>query len=131
MFKRFFRGTILPLIIIGSMLGQNALSYADADLQFAKYLQFVKWSGDFRLRYDNEHFRNPSTTFDRPRFRNRLRLGMDFGLPGKLTIKTRLASGVGEQTSTNQTFGSLGTEKGIFVDRAYLDWRPIDQIGIM
>ncbi len=113
------------------MTGLVNQSFADADLQFAKYVQFVKWSGDYRLRFDNEHFRNPSTTMDRGRFRMRLRLGTDIGLPGKLTIKTRLASGVGEQTSTNQTFGSLGTQKGIFIDRAYLEWKPKDWATLM
>ncbi len=103
---------------------------ADADLQFAKYLESVKWSGDYRLRYDSEHFRNPSTTHDRPRFRMRLRLATDFGFPGRFTIKTRLASGVGEQTSTNQTFGSLNTQKGIYIDRAYAEWKPKDFVTL-
>src|SRR5690349_3012866 len=91
------RGIGFAALITLCTAGLLTQSYADTDLQFAKYLQFVKWSGDYRLRYDDEHFRHPSTTADRERFRMRLRLGTDFGLPGKLTIKTRLATGAGEQ----------------------------------
>ncbi len=120
------RGIGFAALLTACMAGLVNQSFADTDLQFAKYLQFVKWSGDYRLRYDNQHFRSPSTTADRGRFRMRLRLATDFGLPGRLTLKTRLASGVGEQTSTNQTFGSLSDQKGIWIDRAYLEWKPKD-----
>jgi hypothetical protein len=127
MFQRIRRGkSFLAALLVVCLLGIQTKASADADLQFAKYLQFVKWSGDYRLRYDNEHFRHPSATFDRPRFRMRLRIATDFGFPGNLTLKTRLASGVGEQTSTNQTFGSLGDQKGIWIDRAYLEWKAKD-----
>jgi hypothetical protein len=131
MFLKKLGGQALRLAFVGSLvLGIANKALADTDLQFAKYLQSVKWSGDMRLRFDNEHFRDPSTTPDRERFRMRLRIATDFGFPGKLTLKTRLASGVGEQTSTNQTFGSLGTQKGIFIDRAYLEWKAKDWLTL-
>jgi hypothetical protein len=129
----------LSALIASALSASGAKSWADTDFQFAKYLQSVKFSGDYRLRFDEEHFRTPSPSGvnagdkgapDRDRFRMRLRLALNLALPAKFTLKTRLATGQGEQTSTNQTFGSLDTEKGIWVDRAYLEWAPKDGIKV-
>jgi hypothetical protein len=127
------------MLLAAGFFVSGTKSWADTDFQFAKYLQSVKFSGDYRLRYDDEHFRAPSPSGvnagdkgapDRGRFRMRLRLGLDLTLPAKFTLKTRLATGQGEQTSTNQTFGALDSQKGIFVDRAYLEWAPKDGIKV-
>src|SRR5690242_18051196 len=127
MFLRKLKGRIfLCALFLTGALGLKQAS-ADPDLKFASYLKEVKWSGDYRLRFDNEHFREGTAnvvagnkaTEDRGRFRMRLRLGTDFTLPDGFVVKTRLDSGTGEQVSPNQTFSNLDSEKAIWIGRAY------------
>ncbi len=114
-------GTILCAALITGMGLFQGRAYAEPEIQLAKYLQSVKIGGDYRLRFDNEHYKK-TTTADRARFRMRLRLNTDFYLPNDVAVKTTFASGTGEATSTNQTFGNLNSQKALWVDKAYLEW---------
>lgn len=88
--------------------------------RFANWVDLMTFSGDFRLR-DESFWRNAPTETDRHRDRFRLRVGADLKVED-LTVGIRLASGTGEQVSTNQSFDSLSSEKGLWIDRAYLRW---------
>ncbi|MBI5200068.1 MAG: putative porin, partial [Elusimicrobia bacterium] len=61
---------------------------------------------------------------DRSRIRYRLRTGIEMELPDDITAVVRLGAGTGEQFSNNQTFANLSSQKGIFVDQAYMRWLP-------
>src|SRR3990172_4114336 len=87
--------------------------------KFAAWVDRVMFSGDLRLR-DEVFWRDPAS--DRHRARFRLRLASDLKIQN-LTVGIRLASGTGEQISTNQSFDDLASEKGIWIDRAYLRWQ--------
>lgn len=89
--------------------------------RFATWVDRITFSGDFRLR-DESFWRNAPTETDRHRDRFRLRVGADLKVEA-LTVGIRLASGTGEQVSTNQSFDNLSSEKGLWIDRAYLRWQ--------
>jgi hypothetical protein len=101
----------------------------------AKWIDQIKFSGDLRIR-DEEFFDNCDNNangctgtngglnngVDRNRARFRLRLGAEVKI-SDLTVGFRIASGTGEQVSTNQTFQSLFSGKQLWIDRAYLSWQ--------
>jgi hypothetical protein len=102
---------------------------ADTDLQFNKWVETVKISGDMRLRH--ETFDKKTTgQVDRTRERFRLRVNVDLGLQNRFTVRTTLASGTGEQVSTNQSFDNLSSQKPIWIDKVYLVWQPLDIIRL-
>lgn len=81
--------------------------------------------GDFRLRQES-FFNDPGV--DRHRQRFRLRVKSDVNL-SPVTIGMRVASGTGEQVSTNQSFDNLASQKSIWIDRAYLGYKRGDWFG--
>ncbi|MBI4422567.1 MAG: putative porin [Elusimicrobia bacterium] len=106
---------------------------ADANdlMRFASHLQQVRLKGDLRLRHESIIRKGPAgaavapnNASDRGRARYRLRVGVEFELPEDVVAAVRLGAGGGEQTSNNQTFDNLGSQKGIFVDEAYARWSP-------
>jgi hypothetical protein len=80
----------------------------------------LTFSGDFRVRQENFWKRNGND--DRSRQRFRLRLGTDLKLD-TLTVGIRLASGTGEQVSTNKSFDNLSSQTALYIDRAFLKWQ--------
>jgi hypothetical protein len=75
-------------------------------------------SGDIRLRHES-FYRN--TADDRHRERFRLRIAPELKV-GDLTVGIRLASGTGEQVSTNKSFDNLSSQTALYIDRAFLKW---------
>lgn len=88
--------------------------------KFSSLIDRITFSNDFRLRH--ESFFQDSGAADRHRQRFRLRLGADVKLD-TITVGIRLASGTGEQVSTNQSFDNLSSQKALWIDRAYLRWQ--------
>ena len=89
----------------------------------ANLIESLSLKGDLRLRHESIARRSAGRP-SRQRQRFRLRLAGEIGLPEYLSVGLRLASGAGEQVSSNQSFDNLGSQKGIFIDRAYLQWKP-------
>ena len=121
----FKREILASALFILGFAGYSATANADTELSFNKWVETVKITGDYRLRNDMFDKKTPGQV-DRNRERFRLRLNLDFGLADHFAIKTTLASGTGEQVSTNQSFDNLSSQKGIWIDRAYLVWQPIE-----
>jgi len=93
-----------------------------ADVQetkLSKWIDRITLSGDLRLRHES-FWKDPAN--DRHRQRFRLRVGPEIKIQD-FTVGIRLASGTGEQVSTNQSFDNLGGQKAIWIDRAYLKWQ--------
>lgn len=80
----------------------------------------ITFSGDMRLR--QESFWRSEGLDDVHRQRFRLRLGADLKLD-TITVGIRLASGTGDQVSTNQSFDNLSSQKPLWIDRAYIRWQ--------
>jgi len=102
------------------------------------WLDNLNFSGDFRLRYQNDCAEDINDT-RRRKNRHRARFRLRFGfiktwLDDQLTVGFRLASGErassavfeggGTPTSTNRTFTGLFGRKEISIDRAYAIYRP-------
>ncbi len=86
------------------------------------WLDTVKWSGDLRLRYEDE-MREPAANRSRERFR--LRFGFVAKPWDPLEMGVRLASGTsGNPVSTNQTFTGTFDKKALFIDQAYGRYTP-------
>lgn len=88
-------------------------------MKFAAWVDRIAFSGDVRLRHES-FYRN--TTDDRHRQRFRLRLGTDLKVQD-FTVGIRLASGTGEQVSTNKSFDNLSAQTALYIDRAFLRWQ--------
>jgi len=84
----------------------------------------IKIKGDFRARYEKRDVAG-NTTQDRQRIR--LRVGA-YGKVNDFTdFGVRLATGNGKptsRTSSNQDLTDLGSQKGIYLDQAYVDLHP-------
>lgn len=93
------------------------------------FLKNTKFSGDIRVRYQYDDIKVGSDP-DRSRGRIRARWGFKTDIFENTEIGLRLATGVGEQTSTNQTFENSFSQKQIWLDRAYLKHK-IDNFSII
>lgn len=96
------------------------------------WAQTLKFSGDFRGRYEGFYRDEPDFT-DRSRFRYRLRFGVTANLTDSIEVGMRLGSGdataVGgliDPISTNQSLDNNGAKKGIYLDLAYIKWSGLD-----
>lgn len=78
--------------------------------------------GDLRLRHQTNE---ETAKSNRDRQRMRLRMALNYTVNSMLAVKTQFATGGSEQTSTNQTLDSLSKPKGIFLDQAYLEIKPL------
>lgn len=105
------------------------LSAQAADLKVSDALKTLSFSGDVRLRQDMADKTTLGQT-DRARARFRLRLAVDAELPENLKVKTRFASGTGEQNATNQSFDNGSGGKQLWIDRAYVEWKPVPEVSL-
>lgn len=106
----------------------SAPLYADEtsqNISIAKFISNLKISGDMRVRQENFYREPTKPGTDRSRQRFRFRLGITPQIED-ITIGFRLASGAGEQVSTNQTFDNLSNQKPIFIDLAFLQWKAFE-----
>jgi len=109
----------------GTLTTDEAASVQETKL--SQWVERVTLSGDLRLRHESfmkEGFSGtpPAATVDRHRQRFRLRIAADTKVEDFM-IGIRLASGTGEQVSTNQSFDNLSGQKAIWIDRAFLSWQ--------
>ncbi len=73
-----------------------------------------------------------NTRQDRNYFRIRARLGLEANVDPHLTLGFRLATGdQNSPVSTNATLGGYFSNKNIWLDRAYVDYRPVDGAHVL
>jgi hypothetical protein len=87
----------------------------------ADWADKIQWHGDVRYRY--EQMDNDAKNDDRRRNRVRARIGLTAQVTDDIKAGVALASGSDDPVSSNQTFGSAGSSKGINLDLAYIDWK--------
>jgi len=107
------------------------------------WLDRFTWSGDVRLRHDNDYFSAANappgvfrlggvdvenTQVDRLRWRVRARINMDVKLVDNFTAGVRLATnGASENpVAANQTLGNSDRSFQAFFDRLYINYKPYD-----
>lgn len=95
-----------------------------------EWVSSLKFSGDFRGRFDGIYADNPALV-DRNRLRYRLRFGITAMLMDDFEIGLRLQSGEpvnsfgGNPISSNTTMQDNGSKKFIGVGLAYAKWSPL------
>jgi hypothetical protein len=97
----------------------------------ASFIDKITMSGDFRLREETMWYAgddNDTQNVNRQRFR--LRIGSDI-TEGPVVLHIRLASGTGQQVSTNQSLQSLSSQKAIWIDRAYVELKQIPDLTLL
>lgn len=123
------RNPFLTLLIATALLPAGFdVGFAQEEQRSLEELLFdrIILSGDFRVRHESFE-KNPGN--DRLRQRFRLRLASDLKI-GDFLVGVRLASSTGEQVSTNQSFDNLFSQKPIWIDRAYLQWKAAQGINL-
>jgi hypothetical protein len=113
-------------------LAEEAPQLADAAkiAKGAEWASRISWKADFRYRHE---FVDPEeVTADQVRQRIRARFAMTAKINDTLsgTIGVATNGGTGDPRSTNQTLGDSWTRKGIALDLAYVDWKPVDSFGM-
>jgi hypothetical protein len=93
------------------------------NISISKLVSNMKIGGDLRIRQEN-FWKDSRGAFDRSRQRFRLRYGVTSTLQD-FTVGFRLASGTGEQVSTNQSFDNMARQKSIWIDQAYIQWKAL------
>lgn len=108
-------------------LAEEGPKVAEADRisKAAEWASRISWKAD--LRYRNEFLDPEEAVSDQTRHRIRAR----FGLTGKIndtvsaTIQIATNGANNDPRSTNQTLGDGVTRKGIGIDLAYAEWKPV------
>jgi hypothetical protein len=113
------------------------------------WLGRIAWSGDMRLRYQNERWADDntpasqvlpfapygvnlaSTTEDQKRLRVRARLAMQAKVSDNVSAGVRVSTGtLDDPVSTNQTLGNNFNKYSLVVDQAYLKLAPYNWLSV-
>lgn len=100
--------------------------------KIASFVDQIKLYGDLRIREESQWYAGSGGANDAKnvnRQRLRLRIGSDIQ-EGLTIVHIRLASGTGQQVSTNQSFTGLSSEKAIWIDRAYVELKQIPNTSV-
>lgn len=97
-----------------------SLISAEEKSEVPSWVKKMKFSGDLRLRYQYEDVKDG---VERHRFRIRMRFGFTANLNESTSVGLRLATGSGEQVSTNQTLTDAFSGKNYWLDRGYLEYK--------
>lgn len=119
------------LVFSGGCLAQQSGSgSAGAQAGASGLAPTLVWKGDLRYRHEFTDAEEAST--DQTRHRIRARLGLTAQVNDKLSAVFQLATtgGNNDPRSTNQTLGDGMTRKGVGLDLAYADWRPLDGLSV-
>ncbi len=113
-------------------LAQDGPRVAEAERisKAAEWASRIGWKADMRYRHE---FVDPEeATDDQTRHRIRARLAMTAKINDTLTGTIGLATngGSNDPRSTNQTLGEGWTRKGIALDLAHVDWKPLDGLTV-
>jgi outer membrane murein-binding lipoprotein Lpp len=109
-------------------LAQDGPKVAEAEriAKAAEWASRLSWKADMRYRHE---FVDPEEADDeQTRHRIRARLALTAKISDTLTGTIGLATsgGSNDPRSTNQTLGEGWTRKGVAIDLAHVDWKPLD-----
>ncbi len=122
------RGMSVALALFGMALVGSVASAATTMESGASTTNKLTFGGDFRLRHES-FYNKTQLQADRHRERMRLRFGVKAEMD-KWEAALRLASGTGEQTSTNQSFTNSFSQKGVYIDQAFATYKPWDWVKV-
>ena len=94
----------------------------------------IKINGDMRYRYESidDDRKNVGDADERNRSRLRARLGITAQVSDDVKAGFALAPGTsgGDPISSNSTFGSSNSDKGIVLDQGYIAWKFYDNMTL-
>ncbi|HET6564321.1 MAG TPA: putative porin, partial [Xanthomonadales bacterium] len=97
-------------------------------MQAVSWAERLRWSGDFRYRYENLAVENAD---DRNRNRIRARAHLSADVSETMQVGLGLATGGEDPVSTNQTIGGGGSSKPISLDLAYFEWTGLANTHVL
>ncbi len=111
-------------IVLSAWLGSTA--QAQTPNGGTNWMDKITPIADFRYRHEeiDQELGDDLDDYYRVRDRIRARFGMQVRPTDDWSLTFRLASGVGEPNSRNQTLGSAWAGKSIWLDQAYMDYHP-------
>ena len=121
---------ILSLEEAGALVDSAKNENKKQAVEIPEWIGKMKFSGDLRLRHDTQWRDEGDDKYTRNRERFRLRFGFKTKPTKTTEVGVRLASGSGFQNTTNQSADEHARGKNIFIDRAYLTWKPSSFIEI-
>lgn len=108
--------------------------FGSMQLQAQDWYEKIKFSGDFRNRFEyikDDTVKNGDDVVERFRERLRLRIGATADIGKDLKVGFRFASGESsDPVSTNQTFSTGFSKKGITLDLAYAEYKASDSSSL-
>ncbi len=125
------RSWIAAALLLSFAMLSGAQVQADdtsANISIAKFVSNLKLGGDMRIRQEN-FWKSTPGQLDRSRQRFRLRYGLT-STADNYTVVFRMASGTGEQVSTNQSFDNLSGQKSLWIDQASIGWKAFEWMGL-
>ncbi|MBL7203090.1 MAG: putative porin [Desulfobacteraceae bacterium] len=97
-----------------------------------KWVQRIKFKGDFRLRYQGEDKKlDNGSTYHRSRGRYRFRIGASAKVTDHFKVGFGLKTGGGNPRSANVTFTNGFESPEIRMDYAYVQYTPIKQLSLI
>lgn len=100
----------------------------DAKMAAVSWAERIRWSGDFRYRYENIDYDYKD---DRNRSRIRARFALEADLMPTLKVGFGLETGGDDPVSANVTLGGGGSKKDINLGLAYFDWSGLKDSHII
>ncbi|MBM4218743.1 MAG: hypothetical protein FJ171_03720 [Gammaproteobacteria bacterium] len=96
----------------------------------AEWAPRLSWTADLRYRHD--YLDAEEAPDDQTRHRIRARLALRARISDTLsgTIGIATNSDTGDPRTTMQTLGDGGSRKGLGLDLAYVDWQPVQGLGL-
>jgi hypothetical protein len=121
---------VLSALWIGVTISAPA-AMADTMFQADKWVDSLKFGGDMRLRHESLYIKGAGNgNNDQNRERIRLRYGATAAMQD-FQAGFRIASGVGQQVSTNQTLANEFTEKQLWIDQAWISYKPHEDVKLI
>ncbi len=133
-------GAVLGALVLAGSMSVRAQTLEERVQKLEKHvgeglpdwLHKFKLSGDLRLRYQRDDRDADGQNFpERDRGRYRARLNVTAQVVEQIKVIIGLASGSDDPRSTNETFDDSFSSKGVNIDLAYAEYRPVKWIKIL
>jgi hypothetical protein len=121
-------GVLILALLLAVLVQKPAMAENEGKLKISGLVDELKIGGDLRIREETRFYsgvKGGVGNTNRQRFRLRLKADAK---EGPVLVHLRLASGTGEQVSTNQTMCCLSMQKSLWIDRAYVEYKAIPTV---
>ena len=114
--------------VVDAKVDKAVAEQVDEKMAAVSWAERMRWSGDFRYRYETIRVEDNDT---RRRNRIRARALLEATITDDIKVGLGLATGGDDPVSTNQTLGGGGSSKDERLDLAYFDWSGLTDTHIV